>query len=133
MGDQRGEEVWQVLDPELVQDQNAHEAGHEGRETYDVRQGGRREGKAGENDCEGLPRSKGEAERLIVAKRWCCAILPACLLVVGPPAEWARSVFLASGSANTLTVFVQLVDSLVSWLSRHIYMQSRHEPTQIHN
>merc|ERR1712110_1008896 len=87
--DQRGEEVWQVLDPELVQDQDAQEAGHQGRETHDVRQGGRREGKAGENNCKGLPRSKGETERLIVAKRWSCGISPTSPLAVGPPAEWA--------------------------------------------
>merc|ERR1712110_546453 len=101
----RGEEVWQVLDPELVQDQDAQQAGHQGRETHDVRQGGRREGKAGENDCEGLPRSKGEAERLIVARRWSCSISPTSPLAVGPPAEWAGVGFLASRSARILAPF----------------------------
>merc|ERR1711920_127615 len=104
--DQGGEEVWQVLDPELVQDQDAQEAGDQGREAHDVRQGGRREGKAGENDCEGLPRGKGEAERLSVAKRWSCATLPTSPLAVGPPAEWASvGGVLASRSARVLAPF----------------------------
>merc|ERR1712048_1489337 len=111
--------VRQVLDPELVQDQDTQEAGHQGWETHDVRQGGRRQGKAGENDCEGLPRSKGEAECLSVAKRWCCAVLPTCLLAVGPPAEWAIVGVLASRSARILAAFVRLVDSHDSWLGRH--------------
>merc|ERR1739845_140313 len=40
------------------------EAGHEGRQEGGLRQGGHGEGKAREEDCEGLPRRCSEGERL---------------------------------------------------------------------
>merc|ERR1712190_11637 len=48
----------------FVQDQDADEAGHEGRQEGDLRQGGHGEGKAREEDCEGLPRRCSEGECL---------------------------------------------------------------------
>merc|ERR1712048_1293662 len=119
--DQRGEEVWQVLDPELVQDQDAQEAGHEGGEAHDVRQRGRREGKAGENDCEGLRRSKGEAERLMLAKRGsvasCCLHMPARRGASSRGVGERRYTCKRRCSVSTLAVFAHLVES-------HLYVGS---------
>merc|ERR1711948_77168 len=50
--------------PGFVQDQDADEAGHEGRQEGGLRQGGHGEGKAREEDREGFPRRCSEGERL---------------------------------------------------------------------
>merc|ERR1712066_690220 len=63
MGEGGGQER-HLRAPWFVQDQDADEAGHEGRQEGGLRQGGHGEGKAREEDCEGLSRRCSEGERL---------------------------------------------------------------------
>merc|ERR1712032_1437739 len=67
---QGGEEQGVVHSPRTVQDQDEGEAGDQGREEDDVRQGGCGEGEAGEDRGQGVRRLVAEAEHLRSSAPW---------------------------------------------------------------
>merc|ERR1711862_684068 len=67
---QRGEEQGVVHSPWTVQDQDKGEAGYQGREENDVREGGGREGEVSENGGQGFFRLVPEEEHLSCSSLW---------------------------------------------------------------
>merc|ERR1712190_691490 len=72
----------------VVQDQDAHEAGDEGGQARDLRQGGDGEGQAGAQGREGVPREGPQGQHLSaysMRSSWRRSCIGIDLLPVGPP------------------------------------------------
>merc|ERR1712046_136814 len=100
MGEQGSVQHWCLHSARAVQDQDAHEAGYEGRQARGLRQGGDGEGQAGAEGREGFPCEGPQGQRLNYDMAFVLSarLLPLRPIARGHSAEWVTEAKLAQSS-----------------------------------
>merc|ERR1712000_593267 len=83
----RGEEDGYLHDPRPLQDQDPHEASHQGWSEDGIWPGDEGEGEARQDCCEGLPSCRTQVTDLRGISVWLHAVCPRDLIAVGIPQD----------------------------------------------